>query len=56
MMFMRGHSVLQAVWTANGANEYEGREREIAGVWPGSRWFAVVRGFVVQMARASRQL
>ena len=38
------------VWTTNGAKWQEGRERETAPLWPGSRWFAPVRGFVVQRA------
>ena len=56
---LEGSEEPQAVWTTNGANVWttngakwqEGRERETAPLWPGSRWFAPVRGFVVQRAR-----
>jgi len=43
------------VWTTNGAKWQEGRERETAPLWPGSRWFAPVRGFVVQRAWVLRE-
>ena len=56
---LEGSEEPQAVWTTNGANVWttngakwqEGRERETAPLWPGSRWFTPVRGFVVQRAR-----
>ena len=43
------------VWTTNGANGCEGRERETARAWPGSRWFVLLRAFVVQRARTSQR-